>query len=238
MEVTEVDTNKGHRSIICEGYRYRLDNILKSDAVSWRCTMKGCKARLRTDTSAKTVLQQKNEHSHEPDERKNERHVLRNSVKRKASDDISQRPSKHIRKALQEQEEEQLEPKDLKRAAKAIYRRRRKTYPPLPKSLAKTHEVLPKMNIQTNKFEDFLQINDIEKGMIMYTCQKNLECLSDVSELFMDGTYKCCPKFFQQLYTIHGLRNGHYVPLVFVLLSGKSECVYNHCLTSLVVQCF
>ena len=40
--------------------------------------------------------------SHEPDERKNERHVLRNSVKRKASDDISQRPSKLIWKALQE----------------------------------------------------------------------------------------------------------------------------------------
>jgi hypothetical protein len=90
------------------------------------------------------------------------------------------------------------------------------------------------MNIQTNKFEDFLQINDIEKGMIMFTYQKNLECLS---ELFMDGIYKCCPKFFKQLYTIHGLRNGHYVPLVFVLLSGKSECVYNHCLTSLVELC-
>ena len=35
--------------------------------------------------------------------------MLRNSVKRKASDDISQRPSKLMRKALQEQEEEQLE---------------------------------------------------------------------------------------------------------------------------------
>jgi hypothetical protein len=77
------------------------------------------------------TLQQKNEHSHEPDERKTERQVLRNSVKRKASDDISQRLSKLIREALQEQEEEQLEPKDLKSAAKAIYRRRRKTYPPL-----------------------------------------------------------------------------------------------------------
>ena len=92
------------------------------------------------------------------------------------------------------------------------------------------------MNIQTNKLENFLPINDIEKGMIICTCQKNLECLS-VSELFMDGTYKCFPKFFKQLYTIHGLRNGHYVPLVFVLLSEKSECVYNHCLTSLVELC-
>ena len=80
-----------------------------------------------------------NTDSHEPDERKNERHVLRNSVKRKPSDDISQRLSKLIRKALQEQEEEQLEPKDLKRAAKAIYRRGRKTYHPLRKSLAETH---------------------------------------------------------------------------------------------------
>jgi hypothetical protein len=32
-----------------------------------------------------------------------------------ASDDISQRPSKRIRKALQEQEEEQLEPKELQK---------------------------------------------------------------------------------------------------------------------------
>jgi hypothetical protein len=37
------------------------------------------------------------------------RHVLRNSVKRKASDDISQKPSKLIRKALQEQEEEKVQ---------------------------------------------------------------------------------------------------------------------------------
>jgi hypothetical protein len=92
-----------------------------------------------------------NTDSHEPDERKNERHVLRNSVKRKASDDISQRPSKLIRKALQDQEEEQLEPNDLKSAEKAIYRRRRKIYPPLLKSLAETREVLPKMNTQTIK---------------------------------------------------------------------------------------
>ena len=36
MEVTEVDTNKGHRSIICEGYRYILDNILKSAGFRYR----------------------------------------------------------------------------------------------------------------------------------------------------------------------------------------------------------
>ena len=32
----------------------------------------------------------------------------------------------------------------------------------------------------------------------------------------MDGTFKYCPKFFQQLHTIHGYKNGNYIPLVFV----------------------
>jgi hypothetical protein len=36
----------------------------------------------------------------------------------------------------------------------------------------------------------------------------------------MDGTYNFFPKFFKKLYTIHGFQNGHYVPLVFILLSG------------------
>jgi hypothetical protein len=207
MEVVEVETNRGKKSIICDGFRYRVDGILKSDVVSWRCSMKDCKARIRTDSSAQTVLMQKNQHSHEPDERKNERHQLRATAKRKATDDITQRPSKIIRRALQDQHEEQLQPNDLKSVAKAVYRRgRRKTYP--PKSQSETHEVLPKMNTQ-NKFEEFLQLNHPDQGMIVFTCRKNLECLCSVTELFMDGTYKFCPKFFKQLYTIHGFLNGH-----------------------------
>jgi len=96
--------------------------------------LKDCKTRIRTDSSAYTVLMQKNQHSHEPDERKNERHQLRATAKRKETDYITQRPSKIIRRALQDQQEEQLQPNDLKSVAKAVYRRRRKTYPPLPKS--------------------------------------------------------------------------------------------------------
>ena len=77
MEVVEVETNQGKRSNICDGFRHRVDGILKSDVVSWRCSVKDCKARTRTDSSTQTVLMQKNHHSHEPDERKNERHQLR-----------------------------------------------------------------------------------------------------------------------------------------------------------------
>jgi hypothetical protein len=44
--------------------------------------------------------------------------------------------------------------------------------------------------------------------------------------LYVDGTYKSAPKFFQ-LFTIHGLHNGHYVPLAFLLLASKHQTSYD-----------
>ena len=59
-------------------------------------------------------------------------------------------------------------------------------------------------------------------GREMMTCTGK-QCLSyEVSDVFIDGTFKC----FLQLYNIHGLCKGHYVPLVFMLLPGKSESIY------------
>ena len=108
MEVVEVETNRGKRSIICDRFRYRVDGILKADVVSWRYSVKDYKARIRTESSAQTVLMQKNQYSHEPDEGTNELHQLRATAKLKATDDITQRSSKIIRRALQDQQEEQL----------------------------------------------------------------------------------------------------------------------------------
>ena len=63
MDVTLIETNKGRKSIVCDGYRYRVDVELKSGEIAWRCTSKGCKARIRTDSSASMILQQKNPHN-------------------------------------------------------------------------------------------------------------------------------------------------------------------------------
>ena len=76
MDVTLIETNKDRKSIVCDGYRYRVDVELKSGEIAWRCTSKGCKARIRTDSSASMILQQKNPHNHERDDRQIERHVL------------------------------------------------------------------------------------------------------------------------------------------------------------------
>jgi hypothetical protein len=129
MEVTVIETNKGHKSILCEGFLFRLLNVeTKSGDLSWRCSAKGCKARVRTDAGPSLVIQQKNDHNHDPDDRGNERRVLRVNAKRKAVDDLSARPSKVIKSELQTMNEKSLEPKYLKCVAKAVYSRGQQTY--------------------------------------------------------------------------------------------------------------
>ena len=42
----------------------------------------------------------------------------------------------------------------------------------------------------------------------------------------MDGTFKTCPRPFYQVATIHGRYLGRVIPLVFVLMTGKTEAMY------------
>jgi hypothetical protein len=121
--------------------------------------------------------------------------------------------------------------------SKAIYRERKKGHPTLPKSRNDVHLALSSMSIETSKSEKFLQLNDIDNGVVIFSSYINLKCLCDVDDVFMDGAFKCCPKYFQQFCTLHGYKKGNYVPLVFMLLPGKSEVVYQYAFSSLIRIC-
>lgn len=62
--------------------------------------------------------------------------------------------------------------------------------------------------------------------MVVFTTLKNLECLSTVDTILVDGTFDYCTKFFKQLFTIHALANKHYVPVAFCLLADKKKASY------------
>ena len=79
------------------------------------------------------MIYTKNEHCHAADERKNEKQILRDSVKRKAIDDLTQKPTKLIRTELVKMISEAcLLPTDLKNIHQTVYRSRRKMFPKLP----------------------------------------------------------------------------------------------------------
>ena len=55
MDFKISDTNKGKKSLIYDGFIYRIDGVLKCGDISWRCTNKKCKGRLRTDSAMSTM---------------------------------------------------------------------------------------------------------------------------------------------------------------------------------------
>ena len=101
-------------------------------------------------------------------ERKIESKQFRVMAKRKAA-----RPSKIIRQEFQKLDESNLQTKDLKNVALAVYRERRKELPVLPKSRIEANEALKSTNLNTNKDESFMMVNDQENGIIVkLSCSK------------------------------------------------------------------
>lgn len=53
----------------------------------------------------------------------------------------------------------------------------------------------------------------------------------------MDGTFKSCPQYFLQLFTIHRFLNGLYVPLAFLILPNKALETYTKAFQYIVSYC-
>ena len=62
-----------------------------------------------------------------------------------------------------------------------------------------------------------------------YVIFASIICLNSLKKTkvwLSDGTFKSCPKEFYQVYVIHGHIYGITVPLVYILMSGKTEAMY------------
>ena len=70
MDFKISDTNKGKKSLIYDGFIYRIDGVLKCGDILWRCTNKKCKGCLRTDSAMSTMNAINLEHNHAQDEKK------------------------------------------------------------------------------------------------------------------------------------------------------------------------
>ena len=74
--------------------------------------------------------------------------------------------------------------------------------------------------------------------ILLFTTIANIRCLQQSSFWIMDGTFKTVPTLFRQLYTIHGHvggnENSQIMPLVYALMSRKSEECYRNLFQILV----
>lgn len=119
-----------------------------------------------------------------------------------------------------------------------MYNARRKKRPfTYPKNMADAHVILDKMTIDTCRGEPFLLVNDHDSNIVIFSCPTNLNILSDMETIFVDGTFEFCTKFFKQFFTVHGIRNGHYMQLAYALLPSKNTAVYEKFFELLLQTC-
>lgn len=132
------------------------------------------------------------------------------------------KPSKLIHTEIRTNNLPPLTLSDVTLIKRNIRNSRNSIHPRLPKSSLETQNSLNNMEILTNTGEPFMIINDIHTSIIIFSTVTNLKTLCDTDNIYVDGTFKSCPKFFHQIFTIHGyVNNKVYIPLIFGILGNK-----------------
>ncbi|CAI6348136.1 unnamed protein product [Macrosiphum euphorbiae] len=219
-----VESQRGQPLFVLEHFKYsKVTRPLASGEIKWRCINRKCTAFL------------KNVHLHEPiEDQILQRQSVTTVAKRKATEDTCTRPNKIVCSAVNNVPvTEELQVSDIRYVKRNMYNARRTLIPALPKSINEVHKVLEGMEIVTNRNTNFLLINDIHEKIIIFSCDKNLKTLCTSKYIYVDGTFSYCAKFFKQMFTIH----GHYIPLIFCLLAGKTTDTYISCLKLVREKC-
>ena len=187
---------------------FRFAKNLKDNITRWRCTVKTCKAYLKYDVDD-DIIESNVEHTHLPlPEQVGLRREISNGVKRKARNTLNDRPKKLIRENTKNFTDT-LTAYDVKRIYHNLYYEKRKHRPVLPQNISEVHDALDVYDLKTCRGEPFLLKNDKLKNYIIFSCQTNIEILRNADKIYIDGTFKCCAKYFYQMFTIHILLNGH-----------------------------
>ena len=84
---------------------------------------------------------------------------------------------------------------------------------------------------------NILLVNDRANTIVIFGAVKNLEFLCSLLKIYMDSTFTYCTIFFYQLFLIHGIKNGNYVPLIFCLLPNKEKSTYKIAFEHIVRKC-
>lgn len=65
-----------------------------------------------------------------------------------------------------------------------------------------------------------------EENFILFTTIYQLKKLINIKHIYMDGTFKYCPRNYYQIYNIIGLDNNNRIPIIYILMSSKSYELY------------
>ena len=168
------------------------------------------------------------------------RQFISNKAKSETTEDPSARTNKIVRKVVRKAPSQiriNLRREDLNRARRNSYASRWNAHPQLPQNIEETQEAIGSMDLKTADGENLVLVNCQDKKISIFGTLNNLKFLCTMLTLFVDGTFSYCPKFFKQLFTIFGIKNGIYIPLVFCLLPSKNTEDYSGAFSLIKQKC-
>lgn len=238
-EIKMILSEKGKSLLVWDDYKFREKKVLKSGEKFWTCTVSKCNAKVFTLGSDNIISRKETVHNHENDIKKLNRQILSVASKRKAVEDITERPSKIIHSVLRENSDtmDALTRKDITYIRNNMYYKRRQVQARLPSNVSDVFDILPTLNLTTIKNEPFLLATDNINNIVVFSCYTNLKFLCSSDKVYLDGTFRYCTKHFLQLFTLHIVENGHYIPVAFCLLPNKLRLTYERLFVILKEKC-
>ncbi|CAF4081080.1 unnamed protein product [Rotaria magnacalcarata] len=123
--------------------------------------------------------------------------------------------------------EEQEIFKTPKQLESGLLKSRRKMYPPLPTC---QNFVIPDFISKTIDSTPFLLFdqtrNEFGGRLLVFSSQSQMDLLLDAEVLMADGTFRSCPRLFEQIYVILAVKDSKTYPVLFALTSNRKEATY------------
>lgn len=85
---------------------------------------------------------------------------------------------------------------------------------------------LDTLALETNRNEEFFMSSVSDEDIVIFSCGENLKFPSRAKEIFVDGTFRSCPKFFYQMFTIHTLSQNVYLLSSYYWAVSKQKVPY------------
>ena len=226
---------KRGKVLILNGFRYQKNKETAS-AIYWRCWRKECGSMAKTNyfdvNGEAPAIRVINEslHPHPEDTEQIRKDETIDRLKRAVRED----PSRPIKRAFEGLahghqgggDREQLP--EFHTVRTLMQRTRSALVPPVPRVIADVRIDGEWSN--TWSHERFLLDLDNDWGVALFATDENLQRLQRCQDVYMDGTFRTCPKPYKQFFTIHGKYMGRVIPFVFVLLTGKTTGHYRQML--------
>jgi len=233
-EICEIiPSQKEKNKINVRGYLMTQEKKLK-DTYYWCCEKKkleNCKGRAITNFyNGSHYLKKFVEHNHSPQPSNAKVAEIIGQIKQKARV-TRDKPSQIIQDITSSMLQDYQPYMPSSNALRAIIGRiKRAEMPAQPQTI---EEIIVPDSLRLTLNGDTFLIKDSEIGndrILLFATQANIRRLSQASFWLMDGTFKTVPTVFRQLYTIHapvGGENSRIFPLVYSLLTSKSEEIYS-----------